>query len=249
MRRQGAGLLLAPRSRAGAGRDAAARRAGHRPAQPAGLRGLRALRRLRARADVRRLRAVPDLPQRRARGCSAITAAGPTRSPRAVPQCGEAPLTRASPGTERLDGELRALVPRGPGVPHGLRRDRPAVRGLRPSWRRSRRRGPAVLVGTQMVAKGHDFPDVTLVVVADADIGLYMPDFRAAERTFQLLTQVAGRAGRAERPGRVLVQTWNPDVPCIRMALGRGRGGLLPGGAGRAGSASATRRSRSSSGW
>jgi primosomal protein N' (replication factor Y) len=60
---------------------------------------------------------------------------------------------------------------------------------------------------------------VTLVIVADADIGLYVPDFRAAERTFQLLTQVAGRAGRAERPGRVLVQTSNPDVPCIRMAL------------------------------
>jgi primosomal protein N' (replication factor Y) len=60
---------------------------------------------------------------------------------------------------------------------------------------------------------------VTLVIVADADVGLYVPDFRAAERTFQLLTQVAGRAGRAERPGRVLVQTSNPDVPCVRMAL------------------------------
>ncbi len=80
---------------------------------------------------------------------------------------------------------------------------------------------PSVLVGTQMVAKGHDFADVTLVIVADADTGLYIPDFRAAERTFQLLTQVAGRAGRAERPGRVLVQTWNPQVPCIRMALER----------------------------
>jgi primosomal protein N' (replication factor Y) len=62
---------------------------------------------------------------------------------------------------------------------------------------------------------------VTMVVVADADTALYMPDFRSSERTFQLLTQVSGRAGRAERPGRVLVQTWNPDVPCIRMALER----------------------------
>jgi primosomal protein N' (replication factor Y) len=138
--------------------------------------------------------------------------------PAACPKCGEAPLTRASPGTERLDRELRALVPgeqvfrmdsdvTGTGA-----RVQAALEGFAAAR-------PAVLVGTQMVAKGHDFPDVTLVIVADADVGLYVPDFRAAERTFQLLTQVAGRAGRAERPGRVLVQTSNPDVPCIRMAL------------------------------
>jgi primosomal protein N' (replication factor Y) len=77
-----------------------------------------------------------------------------------------------------------------------------------------------------MVAKGHDFADVTLVLVADADTALYLPDFRAAERTFQLLTQVAGRAGRAQKPGRVFVQTWNPDVPCIRMALDRDEAGF-----------------------
>lgn len=140
--------------------------------------------------------------------------------PRLCPTCGQAPLTKAAPGTERLDRELRRLVPH----EHVFRLDSDIltsgsrVRSVLQDFASKR---PSVLVGTQMVAKGHDFADVTLVIVADADTGLYVPDFRAAERTFQLLTQVAGRAGRAERPGRVLVQTWNPDVPCIRMALER----------------------------
>lgn len=140
--------------------------------------------------------------------------------PPRCPACGGPPLTRGAPGTERLDEELRSLVPR----ELVFRMDSDVARGaaragsILGAFGRSR---PAVLVGTQMVAKGHDFPGVTLVVVADADTGLYVPDFRAAERTFQLLTQVAGRAGRADMPGRVVVQTWNPDVPCIRMALRR----------------------------
>jgi primosomal protein N' (replication factor Y) len=140
--------------------------------------------------------------------------------PAVCPACGQAPLTRSSPGTERLDRELRRLVPQekvfrldSDVLTSGTR-----VQRVLESFASTR---PAVLVGTQMVAKGHDFADVTLVVVADADTGLYIPDFRAAEHTFQLLTQVAGRAGRAQKPGRVLVQTWNPEVPCIRMALQR----------------------------
>ena len=145
--------------------------------------------------------------------------------PAACPSCGEAPLTRAAPGTERLDRELRTLVPgdqvfrMDSDVAGGAARTQAILQSFAAA-------APGVLVGTQMVAKGHDFPGVTLVIVADADVGLYVPDFRAAERTFQLLTQVAGRAGRADRPGRVLVQTWNPAVPCIRMALERDEEGF-----------------------
>jgi primosomal protein N' (replication factor Y) len=76
-----------------------------------------------------------------------------------------------------------------------------------------------ILVGTQMLAKGHNFPNLTLVGVINADLGLRIPDFRSGERTFHLLTQVAGRAGRAERPGRVILQTYSPSHPAIQHAV------------------------------
>jgi len=99
-----------------------------------------------------------------------------------------------------------------------LDRDTAQGRGLRSILARVGRREVDILVGTQMVTKGHDFPHVTLVGVICADLGLNFPDFRAAERTFQLLTQVAGRAGRGRRPGRVLIQTYNPDHPSLSCA-------------------------------
>lgn len=78
-----------------------------------------------------------------------------------------------------------------------------------------------IIIGTQMIAQGHDFPNLTLVGVLDADRSLTFPDFRAAERTFQLLMQVAGRAGRAERPGEVIIQTRNPDHYALRAVVER----------------------------
>jgi primosomal protein N' (replication factor Y) len=107
----------------------------------------------------------------------------------------------------------------------------PQVRGARLDTDSTRRKGALknildgfargefnLLVGTQMAAKGHDFPNLTLVGVVDADLGLNLPDFRAAERTFQLLTQVAGRAGRGAVPGTVIIQTLNPRHPALRAA-------------------------------
>ena len=118
-------------------------------------------------------------------------------------------------GTERLEEEVHTRFP-GARVAR-LDRDTAARRGTTErvlSDLRARRLD--VLVGTQMVAKGHDFPGVRLVGVVLADIGLHMPDFRAAERTFQLLTQVAGRAGRDRAPGRVVVQTYMPQHYAVK---------------------------------
>lgn len=136
-----------------------------------------------------------------------------TRKPDNCPACGGELLVLGI-GTERVEQELARRFPDA----RTLRLDRDAA-GTSTELTRilaTFARGEAdVLVGTQMVAKGHDFPGVTLVGVIVADVGLGLPDFRASERTFQLLTQVAGRAGRGRDPGRVIVQTFNPEAEAV----------------------------------
>ena len=126
-------------------------------------------------------------------------------------------LKRQGYGTERLEALVRELFPDS----RVARMDRDTMRrkGAHEALlARFAAREIDILVGTQMLAKGHDFPVVTLVGVLGADNGLGAPDFRAAERTFQLLTQVAGRAGRGERPGDVLIQTFSPDHYSLQFA-------------------------------
>jgi primosomal protein N' (replication factor Y) len=135
----------------------------------------------------------------------------------ACPSCGSPELARIGAGTQRLERELEDKVP---GLER-IRLDADAVRRpgeLAAALRRFAAADRAVLVGTQMVAKGHHFARVALAAVVDADTGLGMPDFRAEERTFQLVTQLAGRSGR-DAPGRVLVQTFQPDArPIVHAA-------------------------------
>ena len=140
-----------------------------------------------------------------------------TRVPERCPKCDSEYIQFLGTGSERVEEELHAAFPRA----RIARLDRDTVRGKRDyeTILSGVSRGRFdILVGTQMIAKGHDIPNVTLVGVVNADIGLGLPDFRAAERTFQLLTQAAGRAGRGETPGIVLIQTINPDHYAIRCA-------------------------------
>ncbi len=142
---------------------------------------------------------------------------GEAAVPDDCPACGQPGLKRKGFGTEKIE---EAVAERFPGA-RVARMDSDTMKG-RDAYERVldafRRREIDLLVGTQMIAKGLDFPDVTVVGVLNADIALHHPDFRAAERTFQLLAQVAGRAGRAEKPGRVVVQTFAPDHPAVVAA-------------------------------
>jgi primosomal protein N' (replication factor Y) len=121
-------------------------------------------------------------------------------------------------GTQKLETEVRARFPDAPLI--RMDADTMRARGAHEKALREFREGKArILLGTQMIAKGLDFPNVTLVGVIQADTALHLPDFRAAERTFHLVTQVAGRTGRGAKGGRVLVQTFSPDHPAIRAAV------------------------------
>jgi primosomal protein N' (replication factor Y) len=141
-----------------------------------------------------------------------------TAAPTKCPACSFAGIQFSGLGTQKLEAEVRARFP-----------DHPCIRMDTDSMRRrgshdralaAFREGRAqILLGTQMIAKGLDFPKVTLVGVINADMALHLPDFRAAERTFQLVTQVAGRTGRGPLGGRVLVQTFSPDAPAIVAAV------------------------------
>ncbi len=137
--------------------------------------------------------------------------------PDVCPSCaGQGTIDRKGLGTERVAAAVAARFPSA----RVARLDRDMASGAKVEAVLSRvaRREVDLLVGTQMVTKGHDFPGVTLVGVLCADVGLSLPDFRASERTFQLLAQVAGRAGRGERTGRVLIQTYRPTEPAIVCA-------------------------------
>ncbi|WP_337176812.1 primosomal protein N' [Paludisphaera sp.] len=137
--------------------------------------------------------------------------------PPACPSCQAPVLHYGGIGTERLEREVRSTFP----FHEARRMDSDTMRkhGSHEATLAAFKEGEVrILLGTQMIAKGLDFPNVTLVGVVDADVALHLPDFRAAERTFQLVAQVAGRTGRGNRPGRVLVQTYSPESPAILHA-------------------------------
>lgn len=139
-------------------------------------------------------------------------------APRRCPACDEEALEPIGAGTERVEEDFAALFP---GVAVGvLDRDVSRRRGGAAAALEAFGRGDTqALIGTQMVAKGHHFPNVALAAVLLADTYLGFPDFRAVERTYSLLTQLAGRAGRGERPGRVVIQTYHPEHYAIQAAL------------------------------
>lgn len=159
--------------------------------------------------------------------------------PATCPECGNKYIRYFGSGTQRVEDEMHKLFPNVQTVRMDIdtTRERDAHAKLLGKFGRGEAQ---VLIGTQMIAKGLDFPKVTLVGVVAADMTLNLPDYRSRERTFQLITQVAGRAGRADTPGEVVVQTYKPDDLCIEaaaaqdyraffeMEFSRRRAGLYP---------------------
>ena len=145
------------------------------------------------------------------------------RTPQQCPSCQSHQLVAAGEGTERSEAYLQRCFPQ----TKVLRVDRDSTRKkgtMQEVFDTADSGQPCILIGTQMLAKGHHFENVTLVAVLDADSGLFSPDFRSHERMGQLLTQVAGRSGRGDMPGRVFVQTHQPDHPLLELLITRGYG-------------------------
>lgn len=141
-----------------------------------------------------------------------------TRAPETCPKCGGKEINFPGVGTQRVEAELGRLYP---GVPV-IRMDADTTSRKGAHQKRLaafQNEKSAILLGTQMIAKGLDFPEVTLVGVINADTSIHLPDFRAGEHTFQILMQVSGRAGRGEKPGRVVIQTHTPDSYPLRAVL------------------------------
>jgi primosomal protein N' (replication factor Y) len=139
------------------------------------------------------------------------------KAPPLCPECGGSKIRSYGVGTEKLQEEIEALFPQA--RVERMDSDSMSKRGAYERIMRELERGTIdILVGTQMIAKGHDFPNVTLVGIVSADTSLNIPDFRASERTFQIITQVSGRGGRGDFPGRVIIQTLNPEQYAITYA-------------------------------
>jgi primosomal protein N' (replication factor Y) len=137
--------------------------------------------------------------------------------PRFCPNCGSREIRYYGTGTEKVERELNQLIPNARIIRMDV--DTTRRKGMHEKLLRQFGQHQAdILLGTQMIAKGLDFPNVTLVGVLNADTGLGLPDFRSSERTFDLLSQVSGRAGRADKKGEVIIQTYNPDHYAIRLA-------------------------------
>lgn len=137
--------------------------------------------------------------------------------PRVCPHCHSRHIRYYGTGTEKVQAELQQLLPQARIIRMDV--DTTRRKGMHEKLLRQFGAHQAdILLGTQMIAKGLDFPNVTLVGVLNADTGLGLPDFRASERTFDLLSQVSGRAGRADKPGQVIIQTFNPEHYAIQDA-------------------------------